>query len=194
MDSSEVLLSIGVGLALAAAAGLRVFVPLLVLGCAARFGWLPLSSGFEWLASGSGLATLGVATILEIGAYYIPWIDNLLDLVAGPLAILAGILATAAVITDLPVSLRWAISILAGGGTAAAVQGLTSITRLKSTATTAGAANPILATLELFGSLATSIIAVAVPILAIVFVIGLVLLFRRLARGLFRRTRVIRTP
>ena len=190
----EWLLSVCLGLGLAAACGFRIFVPMLGLSIAAQAGHLNFAPGFEWIGSPAALVCFSVATVLEIIAYYIPWLDNLLDLVAAPLAVLAGILATAAVITDLPVSLRWAISILAGGGTAAAVQGLTSITRLKSTATTAGAANPILSTLELFGSLATSIIAVAVPLLAIVFVISLVLLFRRIARGLVRRTRVVRTP
>ena len=191
---TEALLSLGVGLALAAAAGLRVFVPLLVLGGAARLGWLPLANGFEWLASGSGLGTLGVATVLEIGAYYIPWVDNLLDVVAGPLAVMAGILATAAVMTELPVPLRWTVSILAGGGTAAAVQGLTSLTRLKSTATTAGAANPFLATVELLGSLTTSIVAVALPIVAIFIAVGLVWVAYRIGRGLFRRASVARAP
>jgi hypothetical protein len=191
---TEALLSLGVGLALAAAAGLRVFVPLLVLGGAARLGWLPLANGFEWLASGPGLGTLGVATVLEIAAYYIPWVDNLLDVVAGPLAVMAGILATAAVMTDLPVPLRWTVSILAGGGTAAAVQGLTSLTRLKSTATTAGAANPVLATFELLGSLTTSIVAVALPIVAIFIAVGLVWVAYRIGRGLFRRASVARAP
>src|SRR3954469_5224255 len=99
-------LSVAVGLGLAAAAGLRVFVPLLVLGGAARLGWLPLANGFEWLASGSGLATTRVATVRKIGAFCIPWVDNLLDVVAGPLAVMAGILATAAVTTELPPALR----------------------------------------------------------------------------------------
>ena len=65
----EALLSLGVGVGLAAAAGLRVFLPLLLLGSAARLGWIPLTDGFGWLASGAGLSALGVATVLEIGAY-----------------------------------------------------------------------------------------------------------------------------
>lgn len=189
----EAVLSVAVGLGLAAAAGLRVFVPLLVLGGAARLGWLPLANGFEWLASGSGLATLSVATILEIAAYYIPWVDNLLDLVAGPLAVMAGIFATAAVTTELPPALRWSAAIIAGGGTAAAVQGVTSLTRLKSSAITAGAANPLLATLELVGSLTTAIVAVVLPALAIFLVVGLLLLARRASRRLFRREPIART-
>lgn len=185
---TDAVLSLGVGLGLAAAAGLRVFLPLLVLGVAARLGALPLASGFDWLASGPAIAALGSATLLEVSAYYLPWIDNLLDVVATPLAIMAGILLTAAVATGLPPELRWAAAIIAGGGTAGAVQGLTSLTRLKSTAFTAGAANPIISTLELVGSFLASILAIALPLVAILVVVAFVLIVRRVARRLFRRS------
>ena len=184
---AEALLSVGVGVGLAAAAGLRVFLPLLVLGTAARLGWVPLTSGFEWLASTPGLATLGVATVVEIAAYYVPWVDNLLDVLAAPLAILAGVVATAAVVTDLPPAVRWSAAIIAGGGTAAVVQGVTSLARLKSSALTAGLGNPILATLELAGSLAVSVLAVAAPVLGIVVVVSLVWAVRRMRRGFRKR-------
>jgi hypothetical protein len=182
MDVSwaEALLSLGAGVALAAAAGLRVFVPLLVLGSAARLGWLPLQSGFEWLASTTGLAAIAVAVVLEVAAYYIPWIDNMLDVAAGPLAVAGGVVAVAAVTTELPPALRWALAVVAGGGAAGVVQALTSLTRLKSTAVTGGFGNPILATLELFGSLAISIVAVVVPLVALVLVAGLVLVIRKI--------------
>jgi hypothetical protein len=183
----EAVLSVGVGLGLAAAAGLRVFLPLLMLGAAARLGWVPLVDGFDWLSSTSGLTTLGVATIFEIGAYYVPWVDNLLDAVAAPLAMVTGVLATAAVTTDLPPPLRWALAIVAGGGTAGAVQAVTSLARLKSTAVTAGLGNPVLATLELIGSFITSVLAIVLPAVALILVIGFFLLIRRVARGVFGR-------
>jgi hypothetical protein len=189
----EALLSVGVGLGLAAAAGLRVFLPLLVLGAGARLGWVPLADGFDWLASTGGLTALGVATILEVGAYYVPWVDNLLDAVAAPLAVLTGVLATAAVTTDLPPPLRWALAIVAGGGTAGAVQAVTSLARLKSTAVTAGLGNPVLATLELLGSFITSVVAIVLPAVALILVIGFFLLIRRVARGMSGR-RVSQAP
>lgn len=184
---ADAFLSIAVGISLAAAAGLRVFVPLLVLGGAARFGGLPLSSGFDWLASTQGLGALSVAVVLEIGAYYVPWVDNLLDTVAGPLAVISGALAVAAVTTELPPQVRWALAVVGGGGAAGVVQGLTSFARLKSTAVTGGVANPILATLELFGSFAISIVAIVLPLLAIVIVASFVVLIRAVAARLFRR-------
>jgi hypothetical protein len=186
----DVVLSLAVGIALAAAAGMRVFLPLLVLGGAARLGWLPLTSGFEWLASSGGLSALTVAVVLEVGAYYVPWVDNALDVIAAPLAVGSGALAVAAVTTELPPEVRWLLAVIAGGGTAGVVQGLTSITRLKSTAATGGLANPAVATLELFGSLATSVIAVVLPIAALALVVGIVLLLRRVGVRLFRRTNV----
>lgn len=183
------LLSLGIGVGLAAAAGLRVFLPLLVLGLAARNGVLPLTDAFGWIASTPGIAALATASAIEVIGYYIPLVDNVLDMLAAPLAILAGIVLTAAVTTDLPPELRWAAAIVAGGGTAGLVQAATSLARLKSTAFTGGLANPILATLELVGSLATAIVAVAVPLLGVVLVIAIVMLIRRLARSRTSRTR-----
>ena len=189
----EALLSLGVGVGLAAAAGLRVFLPLLLLGSAARLGWLPLTGGFEWLASGVGLGTLGVATVLEIGAYYVPWIDNLLDIVAGPSAVVAGVVATAAVTTDLPPPVRWAAAIIAGGGTAGLVQSVTTVARLKSSALTGGLGNPLLATLEWAGALVTSLLALVFPMVAILIVLSTAVLARWATRRFFPRPRVTHT-
>jgi hypothetical protein len=176
---AEAVLSIGIGIGLAAAAGLRVFVPLLVLGVAARLELLPLVGGFEWLSSNLGLGALAAATVLEIGAFYIPWLDNLLDLAAGPLAVLAGTLATAAVTTDLPPALHWAIAIVGGGGTAGIVKSVTSVVRLKSSLLTAGLGNFVVATLELAGSLVTAIIAILAPLIAVILIgLGLFLCYR----------------
>ena len=186
---TEALLSLGIGVGLAAATGMRVFLPLLVLGAAARLEWLPLSGGFEWLASWPAIGALAVAALLEIGAYYVPIIDNFLDVVAGPLAVLAGVIATAAVITDLPPMVRWSVAIVAGGGTAGVVQTVSSIVRLKSTTFTGGLGNFIVATLELAGSLAASIIAILAPIIAIFIVTGVLLVSLMILRQ--RRRRVV---
>jgi hypothetical protein len=183
----QAILSLGVGLGLAAATGLRIFLPLLLLGAASRMGLVPLSEGFAWLASDVGLGTLGVATVLEIGAYYFPWLDHLLDVIAGPAAVLAGIVVTAAVTTELPPALRWAAAIIAGGGTAGAVQGLTTLARLKSTATTGGLANPVLATIEWIGSLVTSFVAIFLPAVAILLVALVFVAVLRIGRRVFRR-------
>lgn len=173
MELVETLLSIAVGIGLAAAAGFRVFVPLLVIGVAARTGQLPLAAEFSWLATTPALVAFGTATLLEILAYYIPWLDHLFDTLATPAAVLAGVIASAAVMIDLPPVLKWGISVLAGGGVAGLVQGATVLARVKSTVTTAGLANPVVATFELVGSLLTSVLSLVIPLL----VVGLVVLF-----------------
>jgi len=180
---TEALLSLAVGIGLAAATGMRVFVPLLVLGVAARLEWLPLSAGFQWLSSWPAIIALAVAAVLEIGAYYIPLIDNFLDLLAGPLAVMAGIVTTAAVITDLPPLVRWSVAIVAGGGTAGVVQTVMSVVRLKSTTLTAGFGNFIVSTFELVASFAASLIAILAPVIAIFVVIGILVLFLALTRN-----------
>lgn len=182
--SPETLLSVGVGIGLAAAAGFRVFVPLLVLSLAARAGWVPLSAGFEWLGSTAATVAFASATVLEVGAYYVPWLDNLLDTINAPTAVVAGMIATASVVTDLPPLLKWSIAIVGGGGAAGLVAGSTSLLRLKSTAFTGGLGNPVIATTELVGSVVTSVLAVLVPILVLLFVLLLVFVIWRVSRKL----------
>jgi len=180
---TQALLSVAIGIGLAAATGMRVFVPLLVLGVTARMEWLPLSAGFQWLSSWPAIIALAVAAVLEISAYYIPVVDNFLDLLAGPLAVMAGVIATAAVVTDLPPLLRWSVAIVAGGGTAGVVQTFMSVVRLKSTALTAGFGNFIVATFELLASLAASLIAILAPAIAILVVLGILVVFLALTRS-----------
>ena len=174
---SDTVLSLGIGVGLAAATGMRVFLPLLVLGTAARMEWLPLSGGFEWLASWPAIVALAAAAILEVGAYYVPLVDNFLDVLAGPLAVLAGIVAAAAVITDLPPLVRWSVAIVAGGGTAGIVQTVMTVLRLKSTTFTAGVGNFMVASVELAGSFVASIVAILAPAIAFVVVTGMLLVF-----------------
>jgi hypothetical protein len=179
----DLLLSVLAGVGLAAACGFRVFVPLLVVSVAASSGRLPLAPGFVWLATTPALLALGTATLVEIVAYYIPCLDHLLDLLATPVALLAGVVAMAAVVTDLPPALRWLIVVVGGAGSAGLVQGATVLLRLKSTALTGGLTNPILATLELFGAVTTALLAIAVPLLCV----GLLVLICAAVFRFFRR-------
>ena len=188
VPGGEQLLSVAVGLGLAAASGFRVFLPLLAAGAASRLGYLPLAGGFDWLATTPALVALGVATVLEILAYYIPWLDNALDTIATPAAVAAGVLASMAVLTDVPPGLRWAIGIIGGGSAAGLIQGITALLRLKSSALTGGLANPVIATIELFGAGTVALLAIALPLLALtVTVVLLVLGFRATGRLLFGR-------
>jgi len=191
VDLLPALLSIAVGLGLAAASGFRVFAPLLVAGIAARSGHLPLASGFGWLQSLPALIALGTATLLEVGAYYVPWVDHALDMVATPLALVAGVLASASVVTDLPPLLKWTVAIIGGGGVAGLVQGTSVLFRLKSTALTGGAGNPVVSTVELLGAVGTALLAVLLPLGCVVAVLVLlVFAFRATGRLLFGRRSV----
>jgi hypothetical protein len=177
------LLGIPVGLALSTAAGLRVFVPLLLTGLAARLGYLTLTPSMHWIGTDSALVAFATATVLEVGAYYVPWLDNVLDTVATPAAIGAGVITTVAVTPELSPLVRWTLAVLAGGGAAGLVQMTTALLRLKSTTFTAGVGNPVVATAELVGSLILSALGLLAPLLAAALVIVLlVFLVRRLLR------------
>ena len=182
MTGHELFLPVALGISLAAATGFRVFLPLLVMGIGAREGLLPMSQGFDWVTTWPALMMLGVASVTEIAAYYVPGLDNLLDSLAAPAAVGAGILASAAALGpgfDASPMLKWALAIVAGGGAAAVTQSATTLLRGKSTVFTGGAGNHVIATGEIVGALGLSLLAVILPYVAagIVCVTGL-LVFR----------------
>jgi hypothetical protein len=170
----DLILSVCVGLGLAAACGFRIFVPLLVMSIAANSGQLTLSPSFDWIGSTGALVAFSLATALEVGGYYIPWVDNFLDTVATPAAVVAGSIVTASMVSDMSPFLKWTLAVVAGGGVAGAVQTSTVLARGLSLTSTGGIGNPIVATAELGGSILTAIAAILAPILAIVLVTVLI--------------------
>jgi len=162
--SAEPLLSVLIGIGLSAACGFRVFVPLLVMSVASLSGHLTLSPGFEWIGTYPALLAFTVATVAEITGYYIPWLDHLLDLIAAPAAVIAGIVAMASSISGMSPFMRWSLALIAGGGIAATFHGITGLARVTSTATTGGLANPIVSTIEAAGASVLSILAIAIPL------------------------------
>jgi hypothetical protein len=175
----DILLSVAIGIGLAAAVGFRVFVPFTVISVAALSGHLELARGFDWIGTYPALLAFSVATLLEILAYYIPWVDNLLDTVATPAAVVAGAMITASVIGDVSPLLRWSMAIIAGGGVAATVQSATVFLRGTSSLTTGGLGNGVVSTAEWVSSLFTAIFAVLLPLVALVFVLVLAILWVR---------------
>ena len=169
--TAETIISIFLGIGLSASVGFRVFMPLFTLSLAAYFDVWELNESWEWIGSTAAIITLGVATLVEICAYFIPYVDNLLDTIAVPLAALAGTAVMLSTVADLSPVVTWALAMIAGGGTAAAVAGTSGTTRLASTATTGGLANPIVATLETGTSLLMSVVSIFMPILAIILVV-----------------------
>jgi hypothetical protein len=183
---SDLALSIVLGIALAAATGFRVFLPMLIVSGAACAGHLQLDSSFAWLGTPSALTMLSVAALAEVLAYYVPVIDNLLDTLATPAALIAGTIVSAAVMTDVPPMVKWTAAVIAGGGIAGLTQGLTGMLRAHSTVLTGGLANPVTATAELGGALLTSLLALVAPAAAIALVILFLLVAIRLLRRFFR--------
>jgi LPXTG-motif cell wall-anchored protein len=169
----EAILSIMMGVALSATCGFRVFVPLLAVNIGTRAQdangqpLIELAGGFDWLSSDIALMVFVVATLFEIGGYYIPWIDNLLDTIASPAAIVAGTVITASFITGMDPWLQWLLGVIAGGGAAGAVQATTVVTRAASTVTTGGLGNPIVASVETSGAFLGSALAVVAAPFAI---------------------------
>lgn len=176
----ETILGLCIGVGLSAACGFRVFVPLLVMSIATMMGWFEPSKGFEWLALPSVCLALAVATVCEVAAYYIPWVDNALDTVATPAAMIAGTLTTMAVSSgEMSQFAGWAAAIIVGGGTAGVVQMSTVAARGVSTATTGGLGNFVVATGEWIGAILLSVSALLVPALvAVVVVIAVILAIR----------------
>lgn len=177
----DLILSLCVGLGLSASCGFRVFLPMLAANVAAMSGWISPGEQFAWLSTWPAFFALLSATIAEIGGYYIPFVDNLLDTVATPAAVIAGTLLTTSVIEiDNPV-LHWGLGLMLGGGTAGIVQAGTGLVRLLSSKTTAGFGNPVVSTAENVASFGLSGLAIFLPFIAIVLVVLLLIwLLKRL--------------
>ncbi len=169
----NILVSVATGIALAAAAGFRAFVPLFAAGLAIHFGWVEPARGFDWLGEPVVLVALGVATAAEIAAYYVPGVDHVLDLIGAPVAVVAGIVAAAGVMVGLPDWMRWLTAIGAGGLVATAGHAINAVGRAKTGAASGGVGNPVYSTAELAGSVAISSLAFILPVVVVIVLLGL---------------------
>ncbi|HEX9706140.1 MAG TPA: DUF4126 domain-containing protein [Steroidobacteraceae bacterium] len=182
----SVLLSVATGLALAAAAGFRAFVPLLAASLAIHFHYVEASPGFDWLGEPVVMIALSIATLTEITAYYVPGVDHVLDLIAAPVAVAAGIIAAAGVMVGLPDWLRWFTAIGAGGAVTTAGHALNALGRAKTGLASGGLGNPMYSTAELAGSVLLASLAFLLPLAAVIAVAAIAaLLLQR-----WRRRRV----
>jgi len=178
LNGMEVIVAVSLGLGLATASGFRVFLPPFLYGLALRFDYTPIDIPMEgvsaWMSSDIGLIVLGAAMVLEVLAYYIPWLDNLMDAIASPAAIISGIVLMSSTLTEMDPIVQWSVSIIAGGSVAGTVQIGTVATRALSTMTTGGIANPIVSTVEGGACIACTILALLLPVLALLFSIAAV--------------------
>lgn len=167
----ETILSICLGIGLASASGFRVFLPVFALSLASYFNVIPLNESWAWIGGLPALISCGVAMIFEIFGYYIPFIDNLLDTIATPLAAIAGFVVMASTMVDISPTMTTILAIIAGSGSATAFQGLTTTTRLASSVKTAGLGNPVVSTAETGTAITLSSLAIFLPIVAIILVV-----------------------
>ncbi|OQD42679.1 DUF4126 domain-containing protein [Croceivirga radicis] len=182
--TSETIISIFLGIGLAASAGFRVFLPLFALSLASYFGVWELNDSWNWIGSLAAVLTLGAATVFEVFAYFIPWVDNALDSLAIPLAAIAGTAVMVSTIADLDPVITWSLAIIAGGGTASAIKGANAAGRLTSTATTGGLANPVVSTVETGTAVVVSTASIFAPIVAVLLVIVILAIIFRVYRKL----------
>lgn len=173
--TTEILLSLFLGIGLSACCGLKVFIPMLIGSVSAKMGWIPLSDNFEWLSSWPAITSFGVAAVVESLAYYIPFLDNLLDTINAPAAVIAGTVMSASALVDIDPAWQWILGLMVGGGSAGVIHAGSSILRLGSSKFTAGTGNAVINTGEIGTSILGSILAIATPIF--VGIVALVSIF-----------------
>ena len=167
---------IAMGIALSACAGFRVFVPMLAGALAARFGIIDLPADLQWLDSWSAIICFGTAAVAEIAAYYIPFVDNILDTIATPLSVVAGTVLASSIlpIGDQAPLVRWGVALLAGGSAAGTIQLGTGLLRLFSSKATVGMGNPVVSTTENAAAIGGSVLSLIIPVLIAVLLVALI--------------------
>ncbi len=183
------------GAGLAAAAGLNAYIPLLVMGLAARFDWIGLPSGWTWLSNEWVLVIIGALLVLEIVADKIPAVDSVNDWIqtivrpASGGIVFAGGVGTTTVAVDDPetffTSGAW-VPVAIGIGLALLVHLGKMAVRPIANLATGGVAAPVLSTAEDGASLTLVLLALVAPVLIVLafaaMIIGFVLIIRTLNR------------
>lgn len=172
---SSLFTSIAMGIALSACAGFRVFIPMLAGALAGHFHVIHLSDSMTWLSGWPAIIVFGVAAITEVAAYYIPFVDNVLDTVATPLSVGAGTVLAASLLplghNDL---LRWVVALLAGGSAAGTIQLGTGLLRLFSSKATVGMGNAVVSTSENVAAISGSVLSFVIPVIVAIVLLVLV--------------------
>lgn len=185
---ADTLISVFLGIGLAASVGFRIFLPLFALSLAAYFNIWELNDNWQWIGSLTAVITLGVATLVEIFAYFIPWVDNLLDGVALPMAAIAGTAVMVSTVANLDPLITWTLAIIAGGGTATAIKSTSATGRIASSTTTGGLANPVLGLVETGTAAVMTVASIFAPLLAAILVVIILFLIFKVYRKLRPKT------
>ncbi len=183
----EIMTALFLGIGLSASCGFRVFVPMLAASIAGHYNLIPFigtfDGNFAWLSTWPAIIAFGTASIAEILAYYIPLVDNFLDSIASPLAMIAGALLTTSVIPVDNEVYRWILGIIVGGGSAGIVQSGTVLTRLFSSKATLTAGNPVVSTTENVAAVSGSVLSFIIPIaVGIIFLVLFVVIISKIIK------------
>lgn len=123
-----------------------------------------------------------------MAAYYIPVVDHVLDVMAGPAAVVAGVIASASAMANIPPGIMWPVAIIGGGGTAGLTKVMSALVRAKSGLMTGGFANPAVSTGETAGAVVTAIAAIVIPVICLLGLAAILFWMARRARRIgFRR-------
>jgi hypothetical protein len=183
MSTEATILAALMGLSLASASGFRVFLPPFLLSIAVRTDTLvnlDLSdTSFAIFDSNAAVLILGIACLAEFAAYYVPWLDNLLDTIATPAAVLSGVGMSSMVLVGTDPIMQWSFAIIAGGGSAGTIQLTTVAIRGLSSTLTLGFGNSFVASGENIASVVLTIAALLAPLIAAIFAVIIILLLVR---------------
>jgi len=186
----HIISSVALGIALSACCGFRIFIPMLAAAIAAYNHWFGFSADMQWLGTLPAIVCFATAAIIEIGAYYFPFLDNILDAIAAPLAVAAGTILAFAILPsgNSEPLLRWVTALVAGGATAGSIHIGTGLLRLFSTKATLGTGNPVVASGENVVAVSASILSFIVPVIVaavLLLVVAWIIYkgFRRISSG-----------
>jgi len=177
------------GLTLAACAGIRVFMPFFFVGAMTRYAHTPAPEMLSWAASDAGFLLLGVATLVEVMADKIPVVDHALDSMQSFIKPAAGVILPLALLQDASPMTAWVLGIAAGGPLALGIHATKAGTRVASTATTVGTANPMLSLLEDAVAVGLLVFAAIAPLLAALLVMMLLIVVVKTLRRMKRWVR-----
>jgi len=181
---ADVVSSVSLAIGLAACAGLRAWLPLLLAGALSRAGVITLGSSFSFLGSNRALILFGVATLIEIVGDKIPAVDHALDMLSTVLRPAAGTLLAASVmwrIQDPLVALAMGVAV--GAPAALVPHAAKSLLRAASTTFTGGLANPVISVAEDVLAVGMFVLTIVVPVLAaLTLLVVAFFVLRRLTR------------
>ena len=172
--------SIFLAIGLSAACGFRVFIPPLTYGLLYKAELVQLDTSWNWIGNDWVVAVLFLAAIIEIFGNLIPWVDNLLDILATPASIMAGTILSASCLSDISPGLQWILSVTSGVLITGGFQLSTISLRGMSTFLTGGLANPIFSIIEDLISLGITLTIIFSPIIGIIVIFLIAFLLRKI--------------